>query len=763
MLVESRSHNLSAMHGMKKLVSSAKLRRDNSNDVLDFPDNTKQNKSSSIPPLDQLDEPAAALPNASVSSDKHQPWTSHFKRGISLRSQSSSDSQQPAAPSAPKRKKVPHGMYGWRWEDELPGAAPAAPIAPPRAGPVDPILEDGAPQDHQLNMNRHRVSTVSSISRNSIAAKSDSSSTHSAQKRKKVPYGMYGWRYADEVDPKDPFAFIPSPPSRANSVAQSELSAGDPTKASSSAPAKMPAAGPVSPRQRKKVPHGMFGWRYADDDVQEKDTQGPLFPKTNNAIPIGNPVQATSQIPTSNIYEADGSNDHRPSETSLLSEAKVSELPGSSTEATELPADSVARQETPPSEKAKPLAIRNIDWSKIDENDMAEFLRAYSSLRTTDSGVAFAELDASARANESSQANEPSYIGKGKGRAIDHVNSSQAPMADVRKDVSDFKGKGKVKIEPTECESDPLDALKDLDLKAKAKTITKFEDYFDEAAELEMRQKAKRLAREQARKEAQQKFLREEQERIFQEELELARKAEEAARYRDCTVCGDSKDPLEYPIKTATYKCDHPSNICVDCMHSWLASEFENKGCDGIKCPECPQALSYADVQRSASVKTFEAYDSLTARNALNASDEFAWCLASGCNSGQLNIDNNSFMDCVTCGYKQCLLHKVPWHTGETCEAYEYRTSGAKAREEERQTEAMLEGISKKCPGEGCGWRIQKLDGCDHMTCRRCRHEFCWSCLAAQKEIRRIGNTAHAKECPYHSHNLDISWPFNAH
>lgn len=66
-------------------------------------------------------------------------------------------------------------------------------------------------------------------------------------------------------------------------------------------------------------------------------------------------------------------------------------------------------------------------------------------------------------------------------------------------------------------------------------------------------------------------------------------------------------------------------------------------------------------------------------------------------------------MECAGCKYQQCLKHKMPWHQGETCEVYEQRVRFVD--ESEEATKAMIDGVSQLCPGEGCGWRIQKIDG----------------------------------------------------
>ena len=84
--------------------------------------------------------------------------------------------------------------------------------------------------------------------------------------------------------------------------------------------------------------------------------------------------------------------------------------------------------------------------------------------------------------------------------------------------------------------------------------------------------------------------------------------------------------------------------------------------------------------------------------------------------------------------------------------------------------------MSKKCPSASCGVNIEKISGCDHITCKClpwlfisgagmrcanfrfdlggvCKHEFCWLCAApyaGAPGIRTVGNHAHQSTCPYY-------------
>jgi hypothetical protein len=119
----------------------------------------------------------------------------------------------------------------------------------------------------------------------------------------------------------------------------------------------------------------------------------------------------------------------------------------------------------------------------------------------------------------------------------------------------------------------------------------------------------------------------------------------------------------------------------------------------------------------------------MKARAFLSAEPNFRWCINRGCSSGQIlhlantdetNLRNRgAMMQCHACRFVQCVVHSCAWHHNETCDDYDDRTDpeGSK-KAKEKKSQALIQKLTKKCPNEECGWRIEKNQGCNHMTCK---------------------------------------------
>ncbi|UKZ62868.1 uncharacterized protein TrAtP1_004100 [Trichoderma atroviride] len=174
---------------------------------------------------------------------------------------------------------------------------------------------------------------------------------------------------------------------------------------------------------------------------------------------------------------------------------------------------------------------------------------------------------------------------------------------------------------------------------------------------------------------------------------------------------------------------------------------------------------------------------------------------------------------CLHCSHRSCFRHNVAWHQGLTCEEYEqlladpdnFRSKleldneawAASQKEQLEADRAMAQGLleeerrarerrerrdreereraqkavdlarqiatrrkaeeemsretvgrtTKPCPG--CGWAIEKNDGCSHMTCAKCKHQFCYECGADHKRILENDNTIHKDDCKFHPNQLE--------
>jgi IBR domain, a half RING-finger domain len=240
-----------------------------------------------------------------------------------------------------------------------------------------------------------------------------------------------------------------------------------------------------------------------------------------------------------------------------------------------------------------------------------------------------------------------------------------------------------------------------------------------------------------------------------------------------CQVCFDTLDPLlQFQVCVAS-QCTHAPEICLACWEQHIAAQAETKSWDSITCPhaDCGGILDHADMQRFAPRDVFRRYDRYATNKTLENTANYRLCAHDGCGSGGFVEEERApeYMTCADCQRYTCLGCNLVYHEGQTCEEHQAWLTDAPKRAEadkaekarlqqlrraEKKSATYLEKKAKICPNEQCGAVIQKTAGCDHMTCRQCRHQFCWVCLADFMQILRQGFHMHDEKCKYYAHGI---------
>lgn len=218
---------------------------------------------------------------------------------------------------------------------------------------------------------------------------------------------------------------------------------------------------------------------------------------------------------------------------------------------------------------------------------------------------------------------------------------------------------------------------------------------------------------------------------------------------RTCLVCDVEKGINQFPSSKRVSSHDHGSNICRPCFLRHVEVEIDSKNWDQVACPECAIVLEYNEVKKMTSSEKFEKYEEASLRAALAGDGDYRHCFSPTCNAGQLHTGgaDEPIFRCGACGHKHCVACEANWHEDETCTQYQDRRRVERGVEND-QSQQEVEKLSKPCPK--CKVPIEKNNGCDHMTCSRCRHHFCWICSAGYLQIFAQGNHRHAEGCTHY-------------
>ncbi|CEL63315.1 hypothetical protein RSOLAG1IB_05359 [Rhizoctonia solani AG-1 IB] len=219
-----------------------------------------------------------------------------------------------------------------------------------------------------------------------------------------------------------------------------------------------------------------------------------------------------------------------------------------------------------------------------------------------------------------------------------------------------------------------------------------------------------------------------------------------------CSICLEPMDSSLWTRPSAL--CTHEPKACEPCFKKYIINAIQ-EGLTVILCPdvECRKEMQHGDILTCVreEEQCLSRYNTLLAQRNLEKQPNFVWCANPTCGHGLIHDEGatSPLVTCHHCHTSTCFVHHVPWHDNLTCDEYSQY-------EKVRASEDFINMHAKRCPNTGCNRPIEKVNGCDHITCYPpggCGHEFCWLCFADYKPILQEGQHRHNPNC---SHYVDV-------
>lgn len=199
----------------------------------------------------------------------------------------------------------------------------------------------------------------------------------------------------------------------------------------------------------------------------------------------------------------------------------------------------------------------------------------------------------------------------------------------------------------------------------------------------------------------------------------------------DCELCYD-----EVPFhKSYALNCGH--RYCFDCWGNWAKTKFEGgAGCVFTECiygtakDKCKELVPPDQLLTFLTERPMkEKFERWRREAFIKQNSNIKWCPRPGCDKAvEYKKKGMKRVQCA-CGYSFCFGCGQEDHEPAPCKAAKkwMEKNGAESsifkwlKAQAKNTEV------KNCTK--CHIVIEKNQGCKHMTCKNCRHEFCWLCF----------------------------------
>ncbi|XP_052236052.1 ankyrin repeat and IBR domain-containing protein 1-like [Dreissena polymorpha] len=221
----------------------------------------------------------------------------------------------------------------------------------------------------------------------------------------------------------------------------------------------------------------------------------------------------------------------------------------------------------------------------------------------------------------------------------------------------------------------------------------------------------------------------------------------------ECDICTQTFQLSQEPVHMSCHQ------FCRECWEGYLNVKIKEGGVHDITCPGygCNILVPVEVIESVVSRDMARRYLQFDIKAFVDSNPNIKWCPFPGCGRAvrlpeviqggaggsrnspghKIPADTSRAVDCGN-GHYFCWECSGEAHEPCSCdslrrwlaEVAEIKPETLHNTEQETETAAnclWLVTNSKLCPQ--CKSPIQKNEGCNHMKCSKCKHDFCWVCL----------------------------------